>query len=51
MRYLHGACEYVSMPLTYTSKHKYKTYAHEMYIRIKFINRFHVALLLFNTRP
>ena len=50
MRYLHGACEYVLMPLTYTSKQKYKTYAHEMYIRIKFIDRFHVALLLFNTR-
>ena len=45
------SCEYASMPLTYKSKHKYKTYAYEMYIRIPFIDRFHVALLLFNTRP
>ena len=45
------SCEYASMPLTYKSKHKYKTYAYEMYIRITFIDRFHVALLLFNTRP
>ena len=45
------SCEYAPMPLTYTSKHKYKTYAYEMYIRITFIDRFHVALLLFNTRP
>ena len=51
MRYLHGACEHVPTPLTYTFKHKYKTYAHEMYIRIKFINRFNVSLHLFNTRP
>ena len=43
--------EYASMPLTYKSKHKYKTYAYEMYIRIIFIDRFYVALLLFNTRP
>ena len=45
------SCEYASMPLTYKSKHKYKTYPYEMYIRITFIDRFHVALLLFNTRP
>ena len=45
------SCEYASMPLTYKSKHKYKTYAYEMYIRIIFIDRFYVALLLFNTRP
>ena len=45
------SCEYALMPLTYKSKHKYKTYAYEMYIRITFIDRFHVALLLFNTRP
>ena len=45
------SCEYASMPLTYKSKHKNKTYAYEMYIRIIFIDRFYVALLLFNTRP
>ena len=45
------SCEYASMPLTYKSKHKYKTYAYELYIRIIFIDRFYVALLLFNTRP
>ena len=43
------SCEYAPMPLTYTSKHKYKTYAYEMYIRITCIDRFHIALLQYKT--